>query len=279
MTTCICRTGAFNMWTEPFILRGLTAAAAMAVLAGPVGCLMIWRRMAYFSDTLSHSALAGVLLGIGLGIGQNAGVAVIVCLTALLLAKVSDRFIIGMDLLLLIIGQTALCLGIIGLSCLPGIRTDLTAYLFGDVLSVTGSDLIFIAATGSLCAVLLFFNWKKQIFAAVMPDVAQSENVSTAFQSAVFMIVTALFVALALKTTGLLLVSALLIIPPATARFFAKTPETMAAGGSLIGLFCVVAGLACSIYFDTPAAPSMEVICAFLFLLCCLLHRRNKIIM
>lgn len=139
------------MWTEPFVLRGLIAAAAMAVLAGPVGCLMIWRRMAYFSDTLSHSALAGVLLGIGLGIGQNAGVAVIVCLTALLLAKVSDRFIIGMDLLLLIIGQTALCLGIIGLSCLPGIRTDLTAYLFGDVLSVTNNDL-FLSPSPAVCA-------------------------------------------------------------------------------------------------------------------------------
>lgn len=266
------------MWTEPFILRGLAAGAAMAVLAGPIGCLMIWRRMAYFSDALSHSALAGVLLGIGLGIGQNAGVAVIVCLTALLLVKISDRFVIGTDLLLLIIGQTALCLGIIGLSRLPQVRTDLTAYLFGDILSVTSADLLFIAVTGGLCAVLLLFNWKKQIFAAVMPDVAQSENVSTTVQSAVFMIVTALFVALALKTTGLLLVSALLIIPPATARFFAKTPEEMAVGGSLIGLFGVVSGLACSILFDTPAAPSMEVVCAFLFLMCSLLQHRNKTI-
>lgn len=266
------------MWTEPFILRGLIAACATAVLAGPIGCLMIWRRMAYFSDTLSHSALAGVLLGIGMGIGQNAGVAVIVCLTALLLVKVSDRFIIGTDILLLIIGQTALCLGIVGLAKMPEIRTDLTAYLFGDVLSVTRNDLMFIAVTGGLCATLLFLNWKKQIFSAVMPDVAQSENVSTARQSVVFMIVTALFVALALKTTGLLLVSALLIIPPSTARFFAETPEGMAAGGSLIGVFCVTAGLSCSVYFDTPAAPSMEILCAFLFLACCLLHRRNKII-
>lgn len=267
------------MWTEPFILRGLFAGIIMAALAGPVGCLMIWRKMAYFSDTLSHSALAGVLLGIYLGIGQNAGVTVMVFLTALILAKISDRFIIGVDLLLLIIGQTALCLGIIGLARLPGIRTDLTAYLFGDVLSVTNNDLYFIAVTGLLCAVLLAVNWKKQIFVAVMPDIAQSENVSTNSQSVIFMILTALFVALALKTTGLLLVSALLIIPPATARFFAKTPETMAFGAAIIGVFCVFVGLACSVYFDTPAAPSMEIVCAFLFLLCCLLHRCNKTIM
>ena len=264
------------MWTEPFILRGLIAAVIMAALASPVGCLMIWRKMAYFSDSLSHSALAGVLLGIALGIGQNAGVALVVCLTALLLAQISDRFVIGVDLLLLIIGQTALCAGIIGFSYMPEIRTDLTAYLFGDVLSVSADDLIFIALTGGLCAVLLIANWKKTIFTAVMPDVAQSEGVSTKKQSTVFMMLTALFVALALKTTGLLLVSALLIIPPCTARFFAKTPEQMAGLGSLIGILCVVSGLAGSVYWDMPAAPAMEVSCAIFFLLCVVWHGFNK---
>lgn len=264
------------MWTEPFILRGLTAAVVMAALAGPVGCLMIWRRMAFFSDSLSHSALAGVLLGIALGIGQNAGVILLVCLTALLLTRIPDRFIITMDLLLLIIGQTALCAGIIGFSYMPGIRTDLTAYLFGDVLSVTVSDLAFIAATAVACSFLLRMNWKKQIFTAVMPDIARSEGISVKRQSAVFMIITAFFIALALKTTGLLLISALLIIPPCSARFFTKTPEQMAFFSSLIGIFCVLSGFACSIRFDAPAAPATEIICAFFFILCCTGHRLKK---
>lgn len=264
------------MWTEPFILRGLAAAIAMAALAGPVGCLMIWRRMAFFSDSLSHSALAGVLLGIGLGIGQNAGVTLLVCLTALLLTRIPDRFVITMDLLLLIIGQTALCAGIIGFSYMPGIRTDLTAYLFGDILSVTKPDLLFIGVTAGLCSVLLAMNWKKQIFTAVMPDIAQSEGVSPKKQSTVFMLITALFVALALKTTGLLLISALLIIPPCTARFFTKTPEQMALFGSLTGIICVVSGFACSILFDTPTAPATEVFCALLFFASCLLYKFQK---
>ncbi len=266
------------MWTEPFIWRGLVAAAVMAVLASPIGCLMIWRRTAYFSDALSHSALTGVLLGLALGIGENAGVALVVCLTAGFLARLSDKFIIGIDILLLIIGQTALCAGIVGLSYLPRVRADLTAYLFGDMLSVTDADLIFIACAGTVCAVLLALNWKKQIFAAVMPDVAQSENVSTAGQSAVFMTLTALFVSLAMKTTGLLLVSALLIIPPATARFFAKTPEQMAVLGSLTGVFCVVAGLTASVAFDAPAAPATEIVAAFLFAAAGLSRRGNKTI-
>ena len=265
------------MWTEPFILRGLAAAVIIAALAGPVGCLMIWRRMAFFSDSLSHSALAGVLLGIGLGIGQNAGVTVLVCLTALLLTRVPHRFVITTDLLLLIIGQTALCAGIVGFSYMPEIRTDLTAYLFGDILSVTSSDLLFIVITSCFCSVLLFLNWKKQIFTAVVPDIAQSEGVPPQKQNAVFTIITALFVALALKTTGLLLVSALLIIPPCTARLFTKTPEQMALAGSLTGIAGVVSGFACSVYFDAPAAPATEIICAVLFLLCCVKYNLKKI--
>ena len=262
------------MWTEPFILRGLIAAVIMAALASPIGCLMIWRRMAYFSDSLSHSALAGVLLGIVLGIGENTGVVLIVCLTALLLAQISDRFTVSVDLLLLIIGQTALCAGIIGFSYMPEIRTDLTAYLFGDVLAVTNDDLIFIALTGCLCAVLLTANWKKMIFASVLPDIARSESVPVKKQSVIFMLLTSLFVALALKTTGLLLISALLIIPPCSARFFAKTPEQMAALGSLTGVLCVIAGLAGSVCLDVPAAPAMEIVCAFFFLLSCFFHKR-----
>lgn len=266
------------MWTEPFVWRGLVAAAVMAVLASPIGCLMIWRRTAYFSDALSHSALTGVLLGLTLGIGQNAGVALVVCLTAGVVARLSDKCVTGIDILLIIIGQTALCAGIVGLSYLPRVRTDLTAYLFGDILSVTDEDLIFIACAGTVCAVLLALNWKKQIFAAVMPDVAQSENVSTSGQSAVFMTLTALFVSLAMKTTGLLLVSALLIIPPAAARFFAKSPEQMAFLGGLIGVFCVVSGLAASVWFDAPAAPATEIIAAILFVCAVLSRHGNKTI-
>ena len=148
-----------------------------------------------------------------------------------------------------------------------------------DVLSVTGDDLIFIAGAGSLCLILLLLNWKKMVFSTVMSDVAQSEGVCVKRLSAVFMILTALFVALALKTTGLLLISALLVIPPCSARFFAKTPEQMAGFGVIIGVFCVIGGLACSVFMDVPAAPAMEVFCAVFFSVCCLYVKCNKRIM
>lgn len=255
------------LWNEAFLWRGWAAAMMMAVLASPIGCLMIWRRMAFFSDTLSHSALTGILLGIILGINQNIGVAILVCLVAFLISLVPRKLVVGIDILLLIIGQTALCIGIIGLSSLKNIRTDLMGYLFGDVLSVTPQDLMFIAIAGGFCAILLVVNWRKQVFTSLLPDIAQSEGVSPSKQSSVFMILTALFVALAMKTTGLLLVSALLLIPPATARFITKTPEQMALVGIGIGMFAVTTGLITSVKLDIPAAPSMEIICAFLFII------------
>lgn len=263
-------------WNDVFLWRSWAASLIMAALASPVGCLMIWRRMAYFSDTLSHSALCGIMLGLMLGISQNIGVFILVCLLALLFSRISHRFLIGVDLLLLIAGQTALCVGIIGLSYMENVRSDLMGYLFGDVLSVTNRDLVFILIAGGVCAVLLFLNWRKQVFAAVSPDIAQSEGVGLEGSAALFMLMTALFVALALKTTGLLLVSALLIIPPATARFFSKTPEQMAFLGSLIGIAGVTAGMAASAVWDAPAAPAMETACALLFSAACVHDRCHK---
>lgn len=265
------------MWDEAFFWRSWIAALITAVLASPVGCLMIWRKTAFFSDALSHAALAGILLGAALGIGQNAGVVLLVCCLAVLLSRVSDRFPVGIDVLLLIIGQTALCAGLIGLSYSDAVRSDLLGYLFGDVLSVTNDDLIFTGITASACTAMLLPNWKKQVFISVSPDMAQSEGVNLRAQALLFMTVTALFVALSLKTTGMLLVSALLIIPPAAARFLVRTPEQMAVAGALIGIIAVSGGLFLSVSFDAPAAPSMEICCAVLFVFARIRERRHKL--
>lgn len=255
---------------EPFVLRALAAASATAVLAGFVGSLMIWRRTAYFGDTLSHAALSGIVLGAALGVSPNLAVALPVCVLALLLIEIPQKTVLGIDLYLLIIGQTALCAGLVGLAYMPDFRADLAGYLFGDVLSVSNGDLLFTGVGGAVCGVLLLKNWKKQVFCAVSPDIAQSAGVNTAFQNRVFMTTTALFVAVAFKTTGVLLVSALLVIPACAARFVSKTPEQMAVKAAAAGVLCSIAGIAASVVFDAPAAPAIELICAVLFVFCAL---------
>ncbi len=261
---------------EPFVLRAALAALITAVPAGFVGSLMIWRRTAYFGDTLSHSALAGIVLGAALGVSPNIAVALLTGVLALLLIKIPQRNILGMDLYLLIIGQTALCAGLVGLAYMPDFRADLTGYLFGDVLSVSSNDLLFMAAMGAVCALVLAVNWKKQVFCAAAPDIARSEGIDILCQNRLFTILTALFVAMAFRTTGLLLVSALLIVPACAARFIARTPEQMAVKAAVIGAFCSIAGIAASVLFDAPAAPAVEQACAAAFVLCGTFFRCHK---
>lgn len=260
---------------EPFVLRALTAAVSTAALAGFVGSLMIWRKTAYFGDTLSHAALSGIVLGAAAGVSPNIAVALLVCALALVLMKIPPKTVLGVDLYLLIIGQTALCAGLVGLAYMPDFRADLTGYLFGDVLSVSTADLLFSGAGGLICGVLLAKNWKKQVFCAVAPDIAQSEGVNTTAQNRLFTMITALFVAVAFKTTGILLVSALLVIPACAARFVSRTPEQMATAASVIGVLCCVVGIFCSAAFDAPAAPSIELACVAVFVFCGLKAKKS----
>ncbi len=261
---------------EPFVLRAAAAAVITALLAGPIGCLMIWRKTAYFGDTLSHAALAGIVAGAALGMSPNLAVAALVCVLALLLVKIPQKTVLGIDLYLLIIGQTALCAGLAGLAYMPDFRADLTGYLFGDVLSVSRSDLIFTGIAGTLCALVLIKNWKNQVFCAVAPDIAAGENVDTQRQNRLFTVLIAVFVALSFKTTGLLLVSALTVIPACAARFISKTPEQMAVKASLVGVVCSVSGIGLSVRYNAPAAPAIELTCAFFFVLCGLWHVCHK---
>lgn len=253
---------------EPFVVRATIAAVATALLAGPVGCLMIWRKTAYFGDTLSHAALAGIVAGAALGIAPNLAVALLVCALALLLVRIPQKTVLGVDLYLLIVGQTALCAGLAGLAYMPDFRADLTGYLFGDVLSVSDGDLLFTLIAGLPCALILIKNWKNQVFCAVAPDIAAGENISPQHQNRLFTVLIAVFVALSFKTTGLLLVSALTVIPACAARFISKTPEQMAVKASFIGVVCSVSGIALSVFANAPAAPAIELTCAFCFVLC-----------
>lgn len=251
---------------EPFFLRAALACLLTALPAGFLGSLMIWRKTAYFGEALSHGALAGVFLGFLCGVSVNIGVGIFVFFLSFVLYKALQAKHMETDLFLLIIGQTALCIGWVLLSVHDDIRSDLTAYLFGDVLSVSGEDLVFMAFVCAVCSFLLKKNWKKQVFVAVSHDMAQSEGIDVSKQTLVLMTVTALFVTTAFKTTGILLASALLIIPPCAASLIAKTPERNAFLAGFLGVLCVFAGLFSSLFFDIPAAPAMEIWCAVVFL-------------
>lgn len=253
---------------DDFLLRALLGGLGVACIAGPFGSFVVWRRLAYFGDTLAHSALLGVALGFLAHINLTIAT-IFVCqiLAMLLFISQRDRNNLAGDTILGILAHGSLSLGLVVLSFMQGIRVDLTAYLFGDILSVSTSDLFLILGCGSFALLVLLKLWRPLLAITVHEDLARVEGIAVDRVNAIFLCLIALLVAIMMKIVGLLLVTALLIIPAATARRFAKSPETMAFFASIIGAIAVGAGLFASFLWDAPAGPSIVVAACLIFAL------------
>jgi len=252
---------------DDFFVRAIIAGLGVALVAGPLGCFIVWRRMAYFGDTMSHAALLGVALGFLLDVHVFIGVVAVTVLIAFVLVSLQQRPWLSADTLLGILSHSALSLGLVAIGLMAWLRLDLMGYLFGDILAVTRTDIAWIYAGGAVVLAVLAAIWRPLLAATVHEDLARAEGVPAARVRMLFMVLIALVIALAMKLVGILLITALLIIPAAAARRFARTPEQMAIGAAIAGCAAVVLGLQGSLYLDTPSGPSIVVAAAALFAL------------
>ena len=252
---------------DELILKALLVGMAVAAVGGPLGSFVVWRRGAYFGDTLGHGALLGVALGVVFGVDPDAAVLAVVVAAAVALAFLGRGIGLGTDTMLGILAHGGLALGIVGLSLAHAPNVDLAAYLFGDILAVGMGDAtrIVVAAAAVLAALALI--WRPLLSATASEELASVEGTPVAFVRAAFMVLLALTVAIAMKAVGILLVTALLIIPAAAARPLARTPEAMAVLASLAGMIAVAGGLYAAFAFDTPAGPTVVVAALVLFVL------------
>ena len=257
-----------------FLLYALLAGVALAVVAGPLGSFVVWRRMAYFGDTLSHAALLGVALGFLLDISPTIAVTVGCLLLAVLLVTLQQRQPLASDTLLGILAPSTLSLGLVVLSFMHEVRIDLMAYLFGDLLAISPADLGWILGGSMLVLVLIVALWRPLLAMTVHEELARVEGLPVATLRMTLMLLIAVVIAVAMKIVGVLLITSLLIIPAAAAQRHARSPEQMALGASLLGVIAVCAGLSLSWFKDTPAGPSIVVSAAALFLLSFVLPRR-----
>lgn len=259
---------------DDFLVMALLGGIGVAMVAGPLGAFVVWRRMAYFGDTLAHSALLGVAIGIAFEINLN--IAVILCciLLALLLVSLQQNPVIATDTLLGIMAHSALSLGLVAISFLPNVRVDLMGYLFGDLLAITPQDLMWIYGGGFLVIVMLIYLWDSLLAFTINQDLAQVEGVPVNQVRLALMLLVAIVIAVAMKIVGVLLITSLLIIPAATAQRLATSPERMAIYASFIGALAVTLGLYVSYLWDTPAGPSVVVSATSLFALVLLKPRR-----
>jgi zinc transport system permease protein len=243
---------------DDFLARALIGGIGVALAAGPLGCFVVWRRMAYFGDATAHAALLGVTLALATDLPVVAGVTAAALAMALTVAAFAGRSYAA-DTLLGVASHGALAAGIVGLSFLSGVRVDLIGYLFGDILAVTRSDLVVIWCGAALVLALLAWRWRGLLLSTLNEDLAAASGIDSGRERLALTLALALLVAVALKVVGVLLVTAMLVVPAAAARAVARSPEAMAAGSVAIGAASAVAGLAASWRLDTPAGPSIVV--------------------
>jgi zinc transport system permease protein len=251
---------------DDFIVRAMLGGVGVALLAGPLGCFVVWRRMAFFGHALAHSALLGIALGALLGIDLNLATVTVCLAFALALVVLHRQPALSTDTILGILAHVALALGLVVLSFLEWLRVDLMAYLFGDVLAVTAGDLIWIWGGGALALAALLWLWPSLLSITLNEELAQAEGVAVARVQFGFVLVMALAVAIGMKIVGILLIVALLVIPAAAARHLSRTPEQMAILAALLGVLAVLAGVGGSLQWDTPAGPMIVLASAALFL-------------
>ncbi len=251
---------------EAFLLRALAAGVIVALTTAPLGCFVVWRRMAYFGDATAHAAILGVAFALGLSIPVFWGTLAAALAMALMVAVLVGRGW-AIDTILGVLAHSALALGVVAVSFLPGVRVDLLTFLFGDILMVSEQELILIGLGGGAVVSLLLWRWRRLLAATVSPDLARVNGIDPSRERLFLLLALALTVAVGLKVVGALLIAALLIVPAAAARILARGPEAMAVLALFISLAAVVVGLWLSLWFDTPAGPSIVSAAAALFVL------------
>ncbi len=239
----------------------------LSLITAPLGSFVVWRKMAYFGDTLAHSALLGVTLGIFLHINPYVAILILTVLLAILMVWLESNTQYSIDTLLGIIAHSCLSLGVVTVALLQNVRVDLMAYLFGDLLALGFDDLYFIAIGVSIVLGILIFFWQPLLSITVSPELAQVEGINIKRMQFLLMILTALTIALSMKFVGALIITSLLIIPAATAKRFARSPEVMVIIAIFVSMISITLGLTLSAFYDTPSGPSVVISSTFLFIL------------
>lgn len=252
---------------DDFFTRALIAGFGMALVTGPLGCFIVWRRMAYYGDTLAHAALLGVALAFLFEINVTLAVFAVAAFVSLALLALERRAGLSSDALLGILSHSSLALGLVVLSAMAWLRVDLMGLLFGDILSVSRADIAVIWLGGAGVLAVLMIIWRQLFASTVSPELAEAEGMKAKRANFIFMVLMAIVIAISMKIVGVLLITAMLIIPAATARRFASGPEQMAILAACFGVVSVGLGLGASRLWDPQSGPAIVVAALGLFLI------------
>ncbi len=263
---------------ELFILKAVIAAIGIVLIASVLSCFVVAKSMAYFGDSLSHSALLGIVLGIVVGIDSSLGIIIVSFGFSILLLYLQQKKIFSSDTLLGILAHLYLSLGVVFMS-LIGAQFDLHAYFFGNILTVGVEQLYVLYLGGSVVLLLLFINWQPLLLMTISEDLAQSDGINVFSMNLLFVFLMTVVVAVSVQIVGIILITSMLIIPAASARLISRSPEAMVVWAIALGIFAVLIGMGASIKFDVPSGPAIVVALAGLFMILFAIQsvRKNKI--
>ncbi len=260
---------------DDFMTRAALAGVGVAFASAPLGCFVVWRRMAYFGESTAHSAMLGIALSLALQISIVLG-AVLVSLVAAWTAVMLSGRTFAIDTLLGVVAHSALAFGLVAVSFLSGVRIDLMAYLLGDILAVSRGDLLIIWGGVFIVLMLVFWRWSALLLATLNEELAYSTGLNPRKEEVILILSLAITVAVAIKVVGVLLITAMLIIPPAAARNLSRTPESMVMIAVIVGSLSALGGLWTAYLLDTPAGPSMVCVASVFFVIFGLINFLNK---
>ena len=262
---------------DDFFIRALIAGIGIALVTGPVGCFIIWRRLSFFGDTLSHSALLGVTIGFFFDINVAFSVFLISSAIALVLLKLQKTTKLPGDALLGLLAHSSLAVGLVVISFLSSIRFDIMGLLFGDILAVNEIDLLIIWLGGALILLILKIIWKPLFASTVNNELAEAEGMNPERANAIFTILLAAIIAISIKIVGLLLITGMLIMPAAMSRNISNNPQQMVKLSVVGGLLSVLIGLFSSLQFNSPSGPSIITAALALFIFTLIKIKRTKL--
>lgn len=251
---------------DDFLVRATLASIGVALAAAPLGCFVIWRRMAYFGDATAHAAVLGIALSLTFSAPMFVSVLAVCFVMAMTVSSLNGKGF-AMDTLLGVVSHSSLAIGLVAVSFLSGVRIDLMSYLFGDILAVGKTDLMVIWGGAVVVLALVAWRWSGLLISTLNEDLARASGFDPKREQLILTIALAIVVAVAIKVVGVLLITAMLIVPAATARPFSKTPEMMALVAACLAVMASLSGLRASYLMDTPTGPTIVCISAILFLI------------
>lgn len=258
------------------VLTALAAGGMLSLLLGPLGCLVVWRQMAYFGDAISHAALLGVALALVGSLPFTPAIFAVALLVAgALTAWMRDtRF--HADTLLGFLAHGTLAIGLLIVALSGYTQVDVNSFLFGDILTLSISDIISVAILTVIGLGILVWHWRGLVLATLEPNLAAVEGYPVMRLNYLLVAVLAGTIAVAIKLVGVLLITALLIMPAAAARPLAHSPAGMAIWAAGLNLLAITSGIALALQWDVPTGPTIVVMAMLLCLLTLAIDRFRR---